>query len=414
MDKPTKLDNLKITSVSFVDEGANPDADILLYKNKEGVPVEKNDAGKPKSNGGLLKRVFCALAKAMGADGSETKAALKELAESPDTFNEKMAERNLYRIKDEIWDVVYALQESFASILNKAVAEEDGTDTEALMNQSLQEFTTAVTAAIPKWAGGNVSSIEKRSEITPERIEMMRNNRDHMSDIIAKYEEEHPVQSGKTENGATGEVEKGANTEMNIDKSKLTESELAFLEAIEKKCGGEREKAKGEETEPETSPKKKPEKPDVGKGKTAEPEHDDGDIYKNLHPAIQKELEDLRKRADAAEEKELYNVAKKYELLGKSADELVPIFKSLKAADGDAYNQMISVLDANLAAMEKSGMFEEIGKSGSASAVLGSWEAIEKHADEIMKSAPSMNRAVAIEKACELHPELVHEYEAGR
>mgnify|MGYP000975934913 FL=1 len=32
---PTKLKDLKITNVDFVDAGANPDANILLFKNKE-------------------------------------------------------------------------------------------------------------------------------------------------------------------------------------------------------------------------------------------------------------------------------------------------------------------------------------------------------------------------------------------
>lgn len=35
----------------------------------------------------------------------------------------------------------------------------------------------------------------------------------------------------------------------------------------------------------------------------------------------------------------------------------MPTLKSLKAAGGDAYNQMIAVLDASVAAVEKSGLF---------------------------------------------------------
>lgn len=145
---------------------------------------------------------------------------------------------------------------------------------------------------------------------------------------------------------------------------------------------------------------------------------DDGgeDIYKGLHPAVRAELERLRKQADAAEERELQEVAKKYEIIGKKAEELVPLLKSLKSAGGDAYAQMITVLDASVAAVEKSGLFTEVGKSGGAGAgsADSAWTQIEKHAEAIQKAAPAMTWAEAVDKACEQHPDLVHEYENGR
>mgnify|MGYP000612290297 CR=1 FL=1 len=42
----TKLKNLKVKKVDFVDEGANPDAHIELFKRKDGKPEE--DPKKPK------------------------------------------------------------------------------------------------------------------------------------------------------------------------------------------------------------------------------------------------------------------------------------------------------------------------------------------------------------------------------
>ena len=41
----TKLKNLKVKKVDFVDEGANPDAHIELFKRKDGKPEE--DPKKP-------------------------------------------------------------------------------------------------------------------------------------------------------------------------------------------------------------------------------------------------------------------------------------------------------------------------------------------------------------------------------
>ena len=45
----TKLKNLKVKKVDFVDEGANPDAHIELFKRKDGKPEE--DPKGPKEDG---------------------------------------------------------------------------------------------------------------------------------------------------------------------------------------------------------------------------------------------------------------------------------------------------------------------------------------------------------------------------
>lgn len=199
----------------------------------------------------------------------------------------------------------------------------------------------------------------------------------------------------------TKETQEGDVVDVNIDKSKLTEEELAQLEALEKKAGVTPEPG----TEPQHTQK------------AAENEGESGgesDIYKGLHPAVVKELQELRKRADAAEERELMEVAKKYEIIGKKPEELAKTLKGLKAAGGTAYDDMIGILNATLTAVEKSGLFGEIGKSGSGGKQLDAWGQIEKHADEIMKAAPTMNRAQAISKACEQHPDLLAEYESEK
>lgn len=203
--------------------------------------------------------------------------------------------------------------------------------------------------------------------------------------------------------------EKGVD-EMKIDKSKLTPEELAQLEAIEKKAGVQEPKedppADGgvKKTEPAAEPTKKSDPAPSG--------NDGEDIYKGLHPAVAAELKELRKRADAAEEREMLDVAKKYELLGKKPEELAKTLKTLKAAGGSAYDDMIGVLDASLATVEKSGAFSEVGKSGSGHP--DAWDQIEKHAAEILKAAPTLSLAEAIEKACAQHPDLVAEYENNR
>lgn len=227
-------------------------------------------------------------------------------------------------------------------------------------------------------------------------------------------QKQNPAASNTTPAGSTedpdNKTKKGVDEDMKIDKSKLTAEELAQLEAIEKKAGVTEDPAPAAtDPTPATDPVSKQ---TTGTPAAADPAAEGDDIYKGLHPAVAAELKELRKRADAAEERELQNVAKKYEILGKKPDELVKTLKSLKSNGGTAYDDMIGILDASLAAVEKSGAFREIGKSGSGTP--DAWAQIEKHADEILKAAPTMTRAQAIDKACDQHPELVAEYEQNR
>ena len=196
-----------------------------------------------------------------------------------------------------------------------------------------------------------------------------------------------------------------------IDKSKLTPEEIATLDAIEKKAGIP------EETPAATDPVAKSAEP-AATPATTPAAGDTDDIYKGMHPAVAEELRNLRKFREETEDKEIMAVAKKYELLGKKPEELAPVLKSLKAAGGTAYTDMIGILDANLAAIQASPAFNEIGKRGGngipANDGDAAWAQIEKHAEDIRKAAPAMTYAEAIDKACQDHPDLVHQYEANR
>ncbi len=407
----SKLKDLKITKVDFVDAGANPEANILLFKNKDGAPAAKFTAAPAKGgekSEGAVKKFFSTVAKALGIGDENVDQAIEEIAKGYEatTFGEKLNEQKRRRVTSEIWDVCYALEESLCSIILDD--EVDEADKPGLMEQSVDEFSEAVKGLIPTWAQGKTTNKINKSEqpVTPARLEMAKTAKEKLETIIAKAE---PTPPAKNPEGDTIQKQKakGEMEDMKIDKSKLTPEELAALEAIEKKAGIQDEPA-GDPTPADVN---------KGAGNPAAPaagqEPAGGeDIYKGLHPAVKAELERLRKSADAAEDRELAEIAKKYEIIGKKAEELVPLFKSLKAAGGNAYDQMITVLDASVTAVEKSGIFSEIGKKGNGE--TNAWTAIEKHADEIQKSMPNMTRAQAIDKACEQHPELVHEYENKR
>jgi hypothetical protein len=415
---PSKLKDLKVTKVDFVEAGANPEANILLFKSKDGSPNSKDapstEEGGEKSES-AVKKFFSSIAKALGIGNEDVDQAVKEIAKGYEaaTFGEKMDEQKRRRITSEIWDVCYALEESLCSIiLDDDVAD---ADKQGLMEQSLDEFGETMKELIPTWAQGKTTNKINKNEqpATPARLEIVKAAKEKLESIIAKANPTGQAPAATTPEGTTIQKQKpkGEKRDMKIDKSKLTPEELAALEAIEKKAGIQDEPA----NEPKPADVNKgagdQAAPTAAGGESAAAEEGE-DIYKGLHPAVKAELESLRKTADALEDRELTEIAKKYEIIGKKPEELVPMFKNLKAAGGDAYDQMITILDASVTAVEKSGIFSEIGKKGNGE--TDAWAAIEKHADEIQKSMPNLTRAQAVNKACEQHPELVHEYENKR
>ena len=406
----SKLKDLKITKVDFVDAGANQQADVLLFKNKEGAPAP---AAAEPAHQSMVKRFLAGVMSIAKREGIE-QTEIEEIAKGCDaeTFDEKFQSAQLRKTTDEIWDFCYFLQDSLCSIVRDAdvAAADKGT----MMSQSLAEFNEAVTAAIALWASGTPTKVLKSApEMTAEQIEVAKAR---LAAIIAKSTGTEPAGTTNPGTDPVTKTTKGVDEEMKIDKSKLTPEELAALEAIEKKAGIQDDEPAATDpvaksTEPAaTEPAAEPAATDPAPA--TEPAGNE-DIYKGLHPAVAAELKALRKRADEAEDRELAEVAKKYEIIGKKPEELVPLFKSLKAAGGAAYDQMIAVLDASVQTVEKSGAFSEIGKSTSGGQ-SDAWAQIEKHAEAIQKSAPTMTWNQAIDKACEQHPELVAEYETNR
>ena len=409
----TKLRNLKIKKVDFVDEGANPDADIKMRK--------KKDREEPKNSSSILKKLFGFIGKAAGMNQEEIDSAVAEIQKGDSiSFSEKVNEVNNQKICDEIWDIGYALQSSLCSILNDD--ELDSTSAAAAMQESLDEFYAVVQESIRKWSSGRSASIVKKNEdISEAELEIMKSAVERLNETIEKAAKEE----SEKEEPDNNQKPKGEEKEMGmkIDKSKLTDAERVFLENIEKRYGvdeGDNTVDGGASapleqllppvsTEPTVVKSVTQPVPNVVASvvQTEEPDS----IYKGLHPAVRAELESLKKFREDAEARELTEVAKRYVIIGKKEEELVPMLKSLKAAGGTAYNDMIAVLDQAVAAVEKSGVFSEIGKSGHGSTAGAAEAKIETIAKGYMEKNSSLDYATAVAKAWEDHPELMSEYE---
>ena len=299
----TKLKNLKIKKVDFVDNGANPGASIALYKSKpaegETPAVQPKEDTPPEES--ILKRIVHAIAKSIGATDAQAAAAVEEVSKNADvpTFGDAMARRRMRQTTEEIWDYCYALNDSLCGIV--ANADITAEDKKALMAQSCAEFAAATEAAIPKWSGGIPVKLEKAAPapLTPDRIENAKAARARLDEMISKAEpkpttEDIPPEPTKEGTDPTPPaepqqeeepVQKGA-FDMEIDKSKLSPEEVAQLEAIEKKAGIPAQAA------PATPAGVEKSAPATPADNTAGGEED---IYKGIHPEVAKEIAELRK-----------------------------------------------------------------------------------------------------------------------
>lgn len=416
----TKLKNLKIKKVDFVDEGANPDAHIKLFKMKDSKeqPVEEDSQ---KGSDSILKKLFCFIGKAAGMAQEEIDSAVDEIQKGDSiSFKEKLNETKNRKIADEIWDICYALQSSLCSIL--CDEEMDSSNAATAMQESLEEFTEVVKAAISQWASGKEASVViKNEELSQTDLEIMKSAADRLNEVIEKV----AVQKDKQKQFDSNQNQEGDRKEMKIDKSKLTDAEKAFLESIEKRYGTEEQvqsqddnstisAAQAEEVQTEsvitksvTQTEKSLQAKEQSTLSLNQQVNEPDNIYKGLHPAVAAELEELKKFKQVAEDRELSDIAKKYAIIGKKEEELVPLFKSLKAAGGTAYKDMIAVLDQAVETVEKSGAFSEIGKSGHNSNISGeAWTEAEAKATELRKSKTGLSMAQALDEVFINNPEL--------
>lgn len=142
-------------------------------------------------------------------------------------------------------------------------------------------------------------------------------------------------------------------------------------------------------------------------------------------PEVEKQLEDLAKRATAAEEalakmrdereRERY-IAKAQELAelpGANPDDLGPILRKIDGAlDEEQREKFAGMLKAANAAVHAGRVYEEFGSdTAAARSVVAKVESL---ADEIRKANPGMTAQIARGEVWKQHPELRRAYDAER
>lgn len=210
---------------------------------------------------------------------------------------------------------------------------------------------------------------------------------------------------------------------MKMDKGRMTPEELATLAEFEKKYGIAESDGLASSTGTSGGAGAGSAVQDGGVEKGAETQTQQiAPVTDALHPEVQKALADfqeLTKRQNAEVEElkksleieRLTAVAKKYEVLGKKADDLAVKLYELKKAGGTVYDDYVALLDENVTTLTKSGLFSEFGKNTQGSA--GVEQAIGIKAAEVEKAAAGgMTTPDAVIKAWEENPELAAQYEA--
>ena len=404
----TKLKNLSVTSVDLVDQGANPDAHVRLFKRgDQGTETDKDE--------GIIRKFLAWLRKGYeDATGGDVDNPVGTVEKDASTFGENISRELMRAVTSEMFDCCYALSDSLCSIIC-----DNSLDTAAkqsLMNQSLDEFSQTVRSAAAQWAAGK--KLQDKPDGEAAGIQKSKAQQEALEKLLGKYDLGGAEPTGETQTAETGTIEKEVTDTMKIDKSKMTPEEQATLAEFEKKYGvadGTGADSGGAEGTGDGGVAKGAEGGTEPQGQPAAPSGE-------LHPEVQKALTDyqeLMKRQTAEVEElkksleieRLTAVAKKYEVLGKKADELAVKLYDLKKAGGSVYDDYVTLLDENVTMLEKSGIFGEIGKNTQGSAGLE--QAIGIKAAELAKSATGgMNTTEAIIKAWEENPELAAQYDA--
>ena len=200
-----------------------------------------------------------------------------------------------------------------------------------------------------------------------------------------------------------------------IDKSRFNDEQRAQYEALVAIGKAEvdpeaNKEGMDPETPPAVPPKKTTKKEEVDPMETKKSAPAEIELPAFVKDAIAKS----EKFIEEQEKKEMVDLAKKYDVLGQKPEELGAQLYELKKSNVDMYNTCISMLDSQVALIEKSPLFAEIGKSGNAggsyNGLSGAAAKAEAKAQEIMKS-DKVDYNTAIAKAWE-DPELMAEYDS--
>ena len=367
--KGNKLKLKEVNSVDLCPQGANPDADICLFKSTDTTepavqtnPPASNDDNKRS----FFKSIADAIATALQAAYPVPFPA--EVVEKDSmSFNDITARQE---IDENMWKYLRAFEESVNSIVRDGDIE--AAEKSTMLNDTLAQFSAKMTSLFPALIGTT-----KADDDTPGELEKSITEGDDIMEINIK----------------------------DLDTSKLSAEDQATFKALVEKC------AEGEPATPpaaEGTPADPATSATEPAAKSAEtPSLEDFPEFKKMFDEMAETKKAMESMIAKQAENEMLDVAKKYSILGKKPEELAGTLQTLKKSGDAAYNAYIEALDAQLNMVNKSGLFGEIGKSTHGD-VGNSDEAFAK--TETLAKSIAAEKGISMEQAMvqvwETHPEL--------
>ena len=353
--KKTKLSKVNLKSVDMVNQGANQEADICLFKSADG---DSQSAAEPQEETSILTNILNLLKSTFAAG------------------EEREEDMNIQKMQNDSDAYLEAFQESVDSIIGSNII--DDKTRKSLLAKSLRQFTETFERNI-------IGKAEKPPRFFADEDDDDDMEDDDLEDTVPEGKakgKKAETSKSKSKTTCKKEGEKG----MNIDKSKLsTEEQQQFDQLLAKAA-------------PEGTPGEHPE--DNGSG-----------VEKSIPPELKAVLDRTEAVTKRLEMREFEEIAKKYAPLGEKPEELAKTLYEVKQANPDTYDKFVAQLDKSLEVVNKSGLFTEIGKSGAGSTGSSPVEKIETAAAELRKSDAKLSYNESIAKAWENNPDLMEEYD---
>ena len=336
----TKLNGVKLSEVSFVGKGDNKGAHIMLLKNHPNKIVSLGKEYKGREKKDLLQKWF-------DEDTSKADGIFKE--EEAEMFADLLANKT---IRDQVWSMVWMLEDSICSIMN----DESATNKGELISTTVEQFKEAITS-LTKSKGGNEDMAKTVEEVEKELLTA--NAR------ISELEKQ--VGDLTTNNGTlTKERDelKKSHAPEGIDKSKLAPEVRKQLEDLET----------------------------INKANTA---------------AIEK-MQDETLTAEC--------ISKALETPSISAEGVTvsDMLKSIKKAAPEAFQSLCTLLKATEARIKEGNLFVEKGKRTDANGGATAYEQLVAKAAELRKSKPELSDAQAFDHVYKAEHELRKQYNEER
>lgn len=169
-----KLKNLRIRKVDFVESGANPRADIKIFKKKDGQGTEA-----------ALKRLAAAVEKLFGNAGEDREEPEKDMREpmrrrAPESFGEGQTKDQYQRAADEMWNICWELQSALYSVLRGGDGDKRAAQREA--EACLSKFSEIAREAFGCWLDGRPGGAE--AELGQADAEALKEFRDYLDQKI--------------------------------------------------------------------------------------------------------------------------------------------------------------------------------------------------------------------------------------